>query len=43
MLESKRSNWTRAARLKQFLPRKSLYRYSKEITKPAIFAQPIAL
>jgi hypothetical protein len=29
--------------LKQFLPRKSLFRYSKEITKPAVFVQPITL
>jgi hypothetical protein len=29
--------------LKQFLPRKSLFRDSKEITNPAVFAQPITL
>jgi hypothetical protein len=29
--------------LKQFLPRKSLFKDSKEITKPAVFAQPITL
>ena len=29
--------------MKQFLPRKSLFSDSKEITKPAVFAQPITL
>jgi hypothetical protein len=29
--------------LKQFLPRKSPFSHSKEITKPAVFAQPITL
>jgi hypothetical protein len=29
--------------LKQFLPRKSLFSDSKEITKPAVFAQPFTL
>ena len=29
--------------LKQVLPRKSLFSDSKEITKPAVFAQPITL
>ena len=29
--------------LKQFRPRKSLFSDSKEITKPAVFAQPVTL